>query len=54
VKRHSFLYQHYCRYRDAGGDHVEYMIMNDLDEDDARELEALYAAEGDKPGKVDQ
>ncbi len=29
--RESFLQQHYNSYRSKGGDHVEYIVWNDLD-----------------------
>ena len=43
----SFLFQHYKRFRDAGGDHAMYVVYNDIDDlPVAKELRKLY--EGDK------
>ena len=42
--RQNFLQQHYNRYRDAGGYHVEYIVWNDLDDNSelCRELRENY------------
>jgi hypothetical protein len=38
----NFLQAHYNRYRDAGGDHVSYIVYNDIDDDLATELKKNY------------
>jgi hypothetical protein len=38
----NFLQQHYNRFRDAGGDHAEYIVWNDIDDDLAKELRENY------------
>jgi hypothetical protein len=38
----SFLYQHYADYRNAGGDHVEYEIWNEISREVAEQLRAEY------------
>ncbi len=40
----NFLQQHYNMYRDAGGDHAEYIVWNDIDDNHklCRELRERY------------
>ena len=41
----SWLQQHYDQYCQAGGDHSEYVVYNDIGEDVADKLKRSYDAE---------
>ena len=45
-RRESFLQQHYNSYKSKGGDHAEYIVWNDLDDNPelCRELRRNYEA----------
>lgn len=44
LEKISFLQNHYNRYRDAGGNHAAYIIVNDLSGKTAKELRKSYEA----------
>ncbi len=41
----SFLYQHFRSHMIAGGDPIEYEVINDLEHDTGRDLREAYARE---------
>ena len=38
----NFLQGHYNQYRQAGGDHASYVVVNDLSDETAAQLKAEY------------